>query len=240
LEYAPNHVVSGYTYNDSVPGPVIEAEQGQTLIVRLYNRVAEPTTIHRHGPRVLAAMDGIELIQHPVRPGNEPVVDAEQELVLDDVKLNRHGRLARFGGWMQRHNAPRGLIRLLNGMTDATVHIAGGQVERWRVINASSSRYIRLSLGGREFRIIGIDGGLLEAPVAATEVLLAPADRADLAVGPFASGDRTRVRNAWLPDDRPGGWMYHCHILEHHAAGMMAHFELLPRLEALSPEPITT
>jgi len=21
-------------------------------------------------------------------------------------------------------------------------------------------------------------------------------------------------------------WMYHCHILEHHAAGMMAHFEV--------------
>ena len=22
--------------------------------------------------------------------------------------------------------------------------------------------------------------------------------------------------------------MYHCHILEHHAAGMMAHFDVLP------------
>ena len=32
------------------------------------------------------------------------------------------------------------------------------------------------------------------------------------------------VRIAWLPDDRPGCWMCHCHILEHHAAGMMAHF----------------
>jgi FtsP/CotA-like multicopper oxidase with cupredoxin domain len=36
-----------------------------------------------------------------------------------------------------------------------------------------------------------------------------------------------RVRIAWMPDDRPGGWMYHCHILEHHAAGMMAHFEVI-------------
>ena len=52
--------------------------------------------------------------------------------------------------------------------------------------------------------------------------------------------DRGHVRIAWLPDDRPGGWMYHCHILEHHAAGMMAHFEVLPRLDDLSPEPITT
>ena len=37
---------------------------------------------------------------------------------------------------------------------------------------------------------------------------------------------RSTVRIAWLPDDRPGSWMYHCHILEHHAAGMMAHFDV--------------
>lgn len=38
---------------------------------------------------------------------------------------------------------------------------------------------------------------------------------------------RGRVRIAWLPDEREGEWMYHCHILEHHAAGMMAHFEVV-------------
>ena len=34
------------------------------------------------------------------------------------------------------------------------------------------------------------------------------------------------VRIVWLSDNRPGRWMCHCHILEHHAAGMMAHFEV--------------
>lgn len=38
---------------------------------------------------------------------------------------------------------------------------------------------------------------------------------------------RSRVRIAWMPDDRPGEWMYHCHILPHHAAGMMAHFSVV-------------
>jgi FtsP/CotA-like multicopper oxidase with cupredoxin domain len=37
---------------------------------------------------------------------------------------------------------------------------------------------------------------------------------------------RSKVKIAWMPD-RPGRWMYHCHILEHHAAGMMAHFEVV-------------
>ena len=38
---------------------------------------------------------------------------------------------------------------------------------------------------------------------------------------------KATVRIAWMPDDRPGEWMYHCHILEHHASGMMAHFEVV-------------
>ena len=38
---------------------------------------------------------------------------------------------------------------------------------------------------------------------------------------------KARVTIAFRPDDRPGQWMYHCHILEHHAAGMMGHFEVV-------------
>ena len=38
---------------------------------------------------------------------------------------------------------------------------------------------------------------------------------------------RSKVKIAWMPDNRPGIWMYHCHILEHHAAGMKAHFEVI-------------
>lgn len=36
-----------------------------------------------------------------------------------------------------------------------------------------------------------------------------------------------RVKIAWLPDDRPGPWMGHCHIIEQHAAGMMMHFDVV-------------
>ena len=39
---------------------------------------------------------------------------------------------------------------------------------------------------------------------------------------------RATVRIAWQADDRCGSWMYHCHILEHHASGMMAHFDVVP------------
>jgi FtsP/CotA-like multicopper oxidase with cupredoxin domain len=35
-----------------------------------------------------------------------------------------------------------------------------------------------------------------------------------------------RVTIAFRPGDRPGQWMYHCHILEHYAAGMMGRSEV--------------
>ncbi len=38
---------------------------------------------------------------------------------------------------------------------------------------------------------------------------------------------KSKIKIAWIPDNRPGRWMYHCHILEHHKAGMMAHFEVV-------------
>ena len=38
---------------------------------------------------------------------------------------------------------------------------------------------------------------------------------------------RSKAKIAWMPDNRPGIWMYHCHILEHHEAGMMANFEVI-------------
>jgi FtsP/CotA-like multicopper oxidase with cupredoxin domain len=38
---------------------------------------------------------------------------------------------------------------------------------------------------------------------------------------------RSTIKIAWMPDNRPGTWMYHCHIIEHHAAGMMATFDVI-------------
>jgi FtsP/CotA-like multicopper oxidase with cupredoxin domain len=64
-EVATGLSVPGYGFNGQVPGPTIQAEVGDTLVVRLANALPEPTTIHWHGLRVPADMDGTELVQHP-------------------------------------------------------------------------------------------------------------------------------------------------------------------------------
>jgi FtsP/CotA-like multicopper oxidase with cupredoxin domain len=123
-----------------------------------------------------------------VRGDNEPRLDNERILVLDDLRLDRHGHIAKFGGMIEMHDGREGDVRLVNGTAEPELTIAAGQIERWRVVNVSSARYIRLSIGGAPFRILGTDGGLIEAPVPVNEVLLAPADRIDIAVGPFTEG----------------------------------------------------
>jgi FtsP/CotA-like multicopper oxidase with cupredoxin domain len=402
-EFVQGRQSLAWGFAGTVPGPTIEARVGDVLEIRLTNHLPEPTVVHWHGLRIPAAMDGTEMVQRPIAPGNtftyrfklpdagtfwyhshfnetvqlerglygalivrsaeEPRFDDERVLVFDDVELQKDGTIAPPGGWLESHDGREGGVRLVNGKQEPELTIAAGQVERWRIINASSARYVRLSIGGRPFRIIGTDGGLIGSPVTATETLLAPADRVELAVGPFAEGERHRVdtlpfkrgsfkvsrkpqlfatlrvgpsapsnahvpevlrqieplvtgpvtpnrevrlgftlglkhgveftinkeqhhhadpvkvgelqvwdvvnrspvhhpfhlhgfffqvlqvnrkapaflswedtinvpafgsvRIAWMPDDRPGEWMYHCHILEHHAAGMMAHFDVV-------------
>ena len=39
---------------------------------------------------------------------------------------------------------------------------------------------------------------------------------------------KSSIRIALRYDDRPGMWMYHCHILDHAEIGMMGHLQLLP------------
>jgi FtsP/CotA-like multicopper oxidase with cupredoxin domain len=75
------------------------------------------------------------------------------------------GEIKPPGWWIESHDGREGEHRLVNGRQEPEIRMAAGQVERWRVVNAASARYVRLSVGGRPFRIIGSGGGLIPAPV---------------------------------------------------------------------------
>lgn len=71
VEIAPGRTVSMWTYNGALPGPRIEARVGDTVRVRFKNSLPEATTIHWHGLRVPAAMDGVPAVQAPIAAGGE-------------------------------------------------------------------------------------------------------------------------------------------------------------------------
>ncbi len=57
-----------WAYNGTIPGPLIEANVGDELVVHFQNNLPEATTIHWHGLRVPATMDGTLAVQSPIVP----------------------------------------------------------------------------------------------------------------------------------------------------------------------------
>ena len=67
VEIVPGFKTPAWTYNGSVPGPMIRAKIGDRLIVHFTNSLPEPTTIHWHGLRVPNDMDGAPgVTQEPI------------------------------------------------------------------------------------------------------------------------------------------------------------------------------
>ncbi|MBN4050169.1 multicopper oxidase family protein [Desulfobulbus sp. AH-315-M07] len=69
VEVSPGVFVESWTYGGSVPGPMIEANVGDHLIVHFTNNLPEETTIHWHGVELPGKMDGTPLAQAPIEPG---------------------------------------------------------------------------------------------------------------------------------------------------------------------------
>jgi FtsP/CotA-like multicopper oxidase with cupredoxin domain len=67
--YRAGPATTVWSYNGTVPGPLIEGKVGDTLIVHFKNSLPEPTTIHWHGLRVPNAMDGVPAVHSPIDPG---------------------------------------------------------------------------------------------------------------------------------------------------------------------------
>jgi FtsP/CotA-like multicopper oxidase with cupredoxin domain len=69
--------VTMLTYGGSVPGPEIRVTQGDRVIIHLQNDLPEdfPTTIHWHGIEGSNAMDGTQVSQAPIEPGENFTYD---------------------------------------------------------------------------------------------------------------------------------------------------------------------
>lgn len=74
-------LTDGVAFNGTVPGPLLEANRGDTLRVNFTNDTDVEMTIHWHGLRVSPEMDGIMQMENPVQPGES----FTYELVLPDA-----------------------------------------------------------------------------------------------------------------------------------------------------------
>ena len=59
-----------WTFEGSVPGPILRVKKGDELRLRLINKLTQSTAIHWQGVRIANAMDGVAgLTQPPIAPG---------------------------------------------------------------------------------------------------------------------------------------------------------------------------
>ncbi len=153
-----------------------------------------------------------------VRPAHDPLPAsiAERLLVLSDNRLGADGELdfpepLSPRGQADEVNGREGDLLLVNGRAAPTISIRSGEVQRWRVINASASRVYRLAIPGHTLLHVGSDGGLFERPVAVPEIVVASSERVEILVrGEGPPGTSTTLQalpyDRYVPQTRPASW----------------------------------
>ena len=140
-----------------------------------------------------------------VRPRADPVPTAIEEklLLISDLRLASDGSIPANTA-MDWQNGREGNYLLVNGQYQPALTIHPGQSQRWRILNATNARYLRLTLTGHTMTLIGTDGGLLRTPLPGLdEILLAPGERVEVVVTASVALQASAVM-VTLPYDRGG------------------------------------
>jgi FtsP/CotA-like multicopper oxidase with cupredoxin domain len=151
---------------------------------------------HRHhlvADQLFGGLCGAIVVQD-----RQPIpVARERVLVVTDIGLDASGAVRPVSP-MERMAGREGELVLVNGQAAPRMVARPGERERWRVVNACTSRFLRLRLDGQRLELLGRDSGRLAEPRQVDEVLLAPGNRADLLVTAVTGTGDLRT----LPVDR--------------------------------------
>lgn len=106
-EILPGLFINTWGYNGSTPGPTIIVNTGDNVILRVHNKLNEPTSIHWHGLIVPNSMDGVPEIEPTpyIQPGeyfdyNFKIVNPEGTYMyhshVNSIKQNFMGLMGSF------------------------------------------------------------------------------------------------------------------------------------------------
>ena len=127
-----------------------------------------------------------------------PAGEFELPLAIQDRTFSDDNQLVYGGGMHRRMFGFYGERILVNGRPDASFDVAS-RAYRLRALNASNARIYKLRWDdGSPITVLGVDGGLLEAPETKPYVMLAPGERLDIWAdfSGRAVGDKLVLRSA--------------------------------------------
>ncbi|MDX8454543.1 multicopper oxidase family protein [Mesorhizobium sp. VK9D] len=157
---------------------------------------------HPHGrtsEQVYRGLAGAFVVKAKADP--IPAAYGDTALMFTDLRLAADGSMP-DNTMTDLMNGRVGDHVLVNGQKNPKLAVTLGAKRRLRLYNATNARFLRLAFANAAMTVIGSDGGLLEAPVAADEILLSPAERVELVVAFDKPGAATLTT---LDYDR--GWM---------------------------------
>jgi FtsP/CotA-like multicopper oxidase with cupredoxin domain len=157
IEIAPGVFFPAWTYNGTVPGPVIRATEGDLLRVRLINGSSHPHTIHFHGIHP-ANMDGVFEV---VQSGAEFTYEFEarpaalQLYHCHSTPLKKHIHKGLYGAFIIDPKEPRPpaqeLVLVMNGYdTD------GDGSNNFYTVNGRSFYYAKYPIAVKRKRLVRI------------------------------------------------------------------------------------
>jgi len=225
-----------------IPGPLLRVRAGTEVVASVRNSLRDTLVVHGLQSRTGAVVPGVAPMT--LAPGERRSVrfrlsapgayyywgtttrrgidfrtleDAQLTgaIIVDDPAAGPvRDRVLVIGMWTDTvHRAMthrRRVLGVINGRSwphaERLVHTVGDTV-RWRVINASAD-FHPMHLHGFYFRVDSRGDGLRDTVNAA--------GAADMAVTE-SLGNGSTMSMTWVPE-RPGNWLFHCHVPEHFGA----------------------
>jgi len=246
-EFLPDMHFDVWGFNDSMPGPTIEATEGDRVRIVVHNELPESTIIHWHGLEVPNRMDGVHgLTQDPIKPG---------KMFVYEFELHQNGSFFYHShGPMQEGMGMAGLfiIHPRSAYQPVVDHDFGLLIQEWAILPQSTIP----NTMSMEFNFFTINGR--SAPYI-TPLVVRLGDRVRIRFVNMSAIDHHPMHlhghtfwitgteggripeTAWIPSNNvlvgvaqardvefiannPGDWMIHCHMFHHmmnHMASMV-------------------
>ena len=226
-EVAPGEFVDAVAYNGQVPGPWIDVEVGDDVLIRVINGLEdEYTTLHPHGIFMHAfEVDGVGMISmDPIAPGDSYDMEfTPQETSVGMYHGHDNGVYqvinGAFGAFTvgeiplpeQADNVVAEEVMVLNdaGEIGLTLNAKSFPATQPYVLTQGEQMILHfynegltahpMHLHNNAMMVVAKDGYPLAVPIVMDTVNVAPGERYSVVV--FAEG--------------PGTWVFHCHILSH-------------------------
>ena len=216
--------VEAWAYNGQIPGPTLELSSGDRVRIRVKNNLKESTTVHWHGIDVPNDQDGVPDVTQPqIKPGETytyeftvkgPAVgmyhahsNSQKQvpmglsagMIVADLPVPAGTKVSQEMPMILNDAGKLGFT--INGKAfPATKPIVANVGETLLVHYFNEGMQVHpMHLHGPKQLVIAKDGYPLPQPYYADTVLVGPGERYSVLVTP----------------DRPGTWVWHCHILTH-------------------------